>query len=706
MKSFNVLSGKFQERGHRMTFKVTLPINVFPFPDENWKKENNLFKLNDGYWIYRNEEGIPIVVVYKYWKNNKRTGLEEKQYQQIVYGKDQDTDKLKYIRGLNGWKDHRPIFNIPGLIKNPTAPVILTEGEKAAEAAAKYFPDHVTTAFINGINSRFKQDYQLLQNREVILWPDNDEAGKDGFLTLAEHLEEEFRCSVSVVDVPEDLPNKWDIADPIPEELHYTPQTLLNLAKNPDEFIRYPRLDRDVINRRWVAIERSNGKQFFDRYERDVKHKETINLLYEASNPKKMPTKQIMSIPNAFKVKTTAFRRADKQIVNIEGVGQCLNTYVPVNFAPLTAAEEAETDSILEPYHKLTNLVFNQNKVVETWWNSTLAHDKQKPHENRTWAWLLRSDSYGIGKSLLLTIVRLLNGQHNSKHLEQTELLDRFRPWIQSTDTITCGEIEITEPYKKAKANRLQELISEETHSVEEKMVNPRQHFGMFRIYLASNAKNPIPFQKGDRRYFVNSTDSRREDILKDDPAFFAPMFKFIKNPNAIRHLHHWLMNYKISKDFSISEPLLTSDKQLIIKGNLSKLTYDIDSYCQGYAADFVNKEMLLDEIRRWEKKELIKSQKHEDYHHERKFSKIEFKDIDDWLLSVGAVPLQTKGGTKTLDIWNKNFNTKGKKRWWVWKNKEFWNNQTDKKKFTEHLEGNLKAPSGELFQFKQKEAV
>jgi hypothetical protein len=72
----------------------------------------------------------------------------------------------------------------------------------------------------------------------------------------------------------------------------------------------------------------------------------------------------------------------------------------------------------------------------------------------------------------------------------------------------------------------------------------------------------------------------------------------------------------------------------------------------------------------------------------------------------VGAVPLQTKGGTKTLDIWDKNFHTKGKKRWWVWKNKEFWNNQTNKKKFTEHLEGNLKAPSGELFQFKQKEAV
>ena len=40
---------------------------------------------------------------------------------------------------------------------------------------------------------------------------------KDGFLTLAETLETEFRCAVSVVDIPEELPNKWDIADPIPE---------------------------------------------------------------------------------------------------------------------------------------------------------------------------------------------------------------------------------------------------------------------------------------------------------------------------------------------------------------------------------------------------------------------------------------------------------------------------------------------------------
>ena len=75
-----------------MTFKVMLPINIFPFPDDNWKKQNNLFKLNDGYWIYRNEEGTPIIVVYKYWKHNGTV----KQYQQIVYGECQDTGKLKY----------------------------------------------------------------------------------------------------------------------------------------------------------------------------------------------------------------------------------------------------------------------------------------------------------------------------------------------------------------------------------------------------------------------------------------------------------------------------------------------------------------------------------------------------------------------------------------------------------------------------------
>lgn len=683
-----------------------LPPNIFPFPDENWKRHNNLHKKNDGYWVYRNEVGTPIVVVYRYSKTNNNTGLQEKQYQQMVYGQCKETGKLKYISGLNGWQDYRPLFNIPGLMKNPTASIILTEGEKAADAAAKFFPNHVSTTFLGGKNCIEKQDYQLIANRTVILFPDNDEGGKNAFLTLAELLEDEFRCTVSVVDVPEELPHKWDIADPIPEDLHHTPETIINLAKHPDLHIRYTRLDHDVINRRWVAIERSNGKQFFDRYERDVKHKDTINLNYEASNPKKMPIKQIMSIPNALRVKTTAFRRVDKQMINVEGIGQCLNTFVPLNFVPLTAVEETETDSILEPYHQLTDLVFNQNEVMKRWWNSTLAHDKQKPHENRTWAWLLRSDSYGIGKSLLLTIVRLLNGQQNSKHLEQTELLDKFRPWLQSTDTITCGEIEITEPYKTAKVNRLQELISEEIHSVEEKNINPRQHYGMFRIYLASNARVPVPPKKGDRRYMVNSTDARREDILRDNPNFFSPMFKFIKNPNAIRHLHHWLMNYEIASDFSINEPLLTSDKLLMIKSNLSKLIGDIDTYCQAKVPDFVNKEMLLNEIRKWEEQQLLRAKKSDDYHYERRFSKIEPKDIDDWLLSVGAVPLQTKGGTKTLDIWPNNFFTKGKVRWWVWKNKEFWLNQTDKKKFTEHLEGKLKAPSGELFQFKQKVAV
>ena len=49
------------------------------------------------------------------------------------------------------WKAHpppRPLFNLPDILKNPDAPVLVVEGEKTALAAAKRFPANcvVTTS--------------------------------------------------------------------------------------------------------------------------------------------------------------------------------------------------------------------------------------------------------------------------------------------------------------------------------------------------------------------------------------------------------------------------------------------------------------------------------------------------------------------------------------------------------------------------------
>jgi len=59
----------------------------------------------------------------------------------------------------------------------PDAPVLVTEGEKAADAAQNLFPDYVTTTSPGGCKAVHKADYSSLKDRDIVLCPDFDEPG-------------------------------------------------------------------------------------------------------------------------------------------------------------------------------------------------------------------------------------------------------------------------------------------------------------------------------------------------------------------------------------------------------------------------------------------------------------------------------------------------------------------------------------------------
>ena len=84
--------------------------------------------------------------------------------------------------GNGGWAwkglpEPRPLYGLNKLATNPTASVLVCEGEKAADAAQTLFPMHVCTTSPNGANSAHKADWSPLAGRNVILWPDNDTEG-------------------------------------------------------------------------------------------------------------------------------------------------------------------------------------------------------------------------------------------------------------------------------------------------------------------------------------------------------------------------------------------------------------------------------------------------------------------------------------------------------------------------------------------------
>lgn len=124
----------------------------------------------------------------------------------------------------SGWEwkampEPRPLFNLPELLARPAAVVIVTEGEKAASAAADLLPSAVTSTWAGGSAAWRKTDWQPLKGRKVILWPDNDQPGLEAMAAIHDHLMGEIRVArLLLPTLPEGLPEKFDAAD-IPPDL-------------------------------------------------------------------------------------------------------------------------------------------------------------------------------------------------------------------------------------------------------------------------------------------------------------------------------------------------------------------------------------------------------------------------------------------------------------------------------------------------------
>jgi putative DNA primase/helicase len=92
------------------------------------------------------------------------------------------------------------------------APVLIAEGEKAADAAALLLTSYAACTWASGCKAIDKADWQPLRGRDVVLWPDADAVGREAMAKLAARLLT-LGCSVRVVAVPTDLPEGWDLAD-------------------------------------------------------------------------------------------------------------------------------------------------------------------------------------------------------------------------------------------------------------------------------------------------------------------------------------------------------------------------------------------------------------------------------------------------------------------------------------------------------------
>jgi len=151
--------------------------------------------------IYRDARGLATFAIAR-WDG------ERKEIRPIIW------DGNEFIsRGYDG---ERPLYNADVIAASPSSPVLVVEGEKAAEDGGTHLPNGwVITTWAGGSNAVTKSDWSVLAGRRVVVWPDNDEPG----FAAAEQIKgevEAFGGTCNIVKLSKNYPKGWDLADPLP----------------------------------------------------------------------------------------------------------------------------------------------------------------------------------------------------------------------------------------------------------------------------------------------------------------------------------------------------------------------------------------------------------------------------------------------------------------------------------------------------------
>ncbi|TNC12675.1 DUF927 domain-containing protein [Methylobacterium terricola] len=137
------------------------------------------------------------------------------------------------------WPRPRPLYGLDFLAARPTASVIITEGEKAADEARRIFPNSVVVASPGGAEAAGAADWRPLKGRQVMIWPDADDPGHRYATQVKAELAAIGASTVTLVNAMSvaatapsgeirEVPKGWDAADALAEG--YLPEAIAALV--------------------------------------------------------------------------------------------------------------------------------------------------------------------------------------------------------------------------------------------------------------------------------------------------------------------------------------------------------------------------------------------------------------------------------------------------------------------------------------------
>jgi putative DNA primase/helicase len=165
---------------------MPVPADAPPMPPEHpkWGKPS-------GRWSYRDAAGRLLSKVWRFDPAGKR-----KIFLPLSFWRDATGCLAWHWKGVPA---PRPLYGLDRLAASPGAPVVICEGEKAADAAARIFPKSACMTSPGGCMAEKEANFEPLAGRRVLIWPDCDEAGARYGRNMARIIHG-LGCEVSIID--------------------------------------------------------------------------------------------------------------------------------------------------------------------------------------------------------------------------------------------------------------------------------------------------------------------------------------------------------------------------------------------------------------------------------------------------------------------------------------------------------------------------
>ena len=533
----NILAGKGEEP------------SSFDFTNERNLREKKK-KGYDTHYTYATEDGHTSFIVERKYTDEAR---EKKQFILHSKWKNGVDDSQRWI--AKATPEPRVIWNLPKLKVAKTNRVLVAEGEKAAAhyGARNLIP---VTTWSCGTYCVLKNDWSpLLSRDEIILSPDNDAKGREAMHKLAMHLVEDLEYpiqNISWVDIPEDWPKGWDIADETPDgtDVH---SIICNAAAYAEVNEGYKEIwNEQKLSKIKKEVQESKAERLNSMSE-DLCYIQELDEILDLRADKLIPLRNFNNNlaylkigtenPSTYLLKQETFNRAHefeynpkrkKGLVEVNGVVRA-NRYQGPSIIGRDGSVKHWTEN-------LENMFEDQDRSFET--EQYLAWCLQNQGDKAMWCPLWISTARGIGKNYLTRILTDLYGIKNIRpNLKYKNVVGRFNSWIIGAQFAVVNEIFISKNYNKKMemSEEIKDLITEPYAHIEEKFRRPFDYPNTCNFLLISNHEDCMNIDNGERRYYVTKL---AEKIRGEE--YWKPKWNWLNNENGSASVLKHLMELKI----------------------------------------------------------------------------------------------------------------------------------------------------------------